>query len=91
MESRVLNFVDALTLADILYTRCSQYTTVMDVTTYIEGGIGRMSDNELSWVIFLVSPNSFTADGSFREIVNFILESKIVQLLCSRPGGVWQD
>jgi hypothetical protein len=92
MESKVLNFVNALTLADLLYTKMSQYTPTMEVTYYIEKSIIYMSDEEISWIISLISPNSFTADGSFREIVNFILESKIVQLLCSRPRGVlWQD
>ena len=90
MESKVLNFVDALTLADMFYTRLFQYSQEMDAEKYIMGGIMSMSDEEVRWLLAVVRPNSFTSEGTLDEMVRFILDSRVVPLLCGRVGGVWQ-
>lgn len=90
VEPKILNFADALTLADILYTRLSQYSHEMDAENYVMRGIMSMSDEEVRWLLAVVRPTSFTSEGTLDELIKFILDSRIVPLLCGRVGGVWQ-
>jgi len=88
VESKILNFPDAMKLAHIMVSYGGNYVDTINPREYVIMTIHRFTDEEMQWILEIVDAPNFTPLGQLDEVVKFILDSGVVKL-CLSGGSLW--
>lgn len=82
MESKILNFPDAMRLSDLIVKYGGKYLPEKEPKAYIVSALSEFTEDEISWVRDIFSPNSVSPIGQLEEICLGVYSNRLMEL-CS--------
>ena len=82
MESKILNFPEAMRLSDLIVQYSGKYLPEIEPKAYIISALSEFTEDEIGWVRDIFSPNSVSPIGQLEEICIGIYTNRLLEL-CS--------
>lgn len=84
MDSKVLNFPDAMYISDLLMKYSGNYIPSDNPQDYILSAFSEFTDEEIEWVRRTFSPTSWHPMGQLDEICKGIYDNNLLSLCLAK-------